>query len=95
MRNLKNSIKEMKFVGDFEKDGKRLYDLLVDLSKDDENVYYDIVEDIINSEGKLIHNWLSQLQINKLMKRNHIENDLTIMLYNENKNLVNKINILY
>lgn len=95
MRNLKNSIKEMKFVEDFEKDGKRLYDLLVELSKNNENVYYDLIEDVVNSEGKLIHNWLSQLQINKLMKRNHIENDLTIMLYNENKNLVNKINILY
>ena len=95
MRNLKNSMKEMKFVGDFEKDGKRLYNLLVDLSKDDENVYYDIVEDVVNSEGKLIHNWLSQLQINKLMKRNHIEYDLTVMLYDKDGNLVNKINIIY
>lgn len=95
MMEVKNSLKEIKFVGDFEKDGKRLYDLLVELSKDDENVYYDIIEDVVNIEGKLIHNWLSQLQINKMMKRNHIENDLTIMLYNENENLVNKINIVY
>lgn len=95
MMEVKNSLKEIKFVGDFEKDGKRLYDLLVDLSKDNENVYYDIIEDVVNTEGKLIHNWLSQLQINKMMKRNHIENDLTVMLYNENENLVNKINIVY
>ena len=95
MRELKNSLNEMKFVEEFEKDGKRLYDLLVELSKDNENVYYDIVEDVVNTEGKLIHNWLSQLQVNKLMKRDNIENDLTIMLYNESGNLVNKINILY
>ena len=95
MRNLKNSMKEMKFVEDFEKDSRRLYDLLLELSKDNKNVYYNLVEDVVNSEGKLIHNWLSQLQINKMMKRNHIENDLTVMLYDENKNLVNKINILY
>ena len=95
MMEVKNSLKEIKFVGDFEKDGKRLYDLLVELSKDDENVYYDIIEDVVNIEGKLIHNWLSQLQINKMMKRNHIENDLTIMLYNKDRNLINKINIIY
>lgn len=95
MRKLKNSLNEMKFVEDFENDGKRLYDLLVKLSKDNENVYYDVIEDVINSEGKLIHNWLSQIQINKLMKRNYIENELTIRLYDKDKNLIDKISIIY
>ncbi len=95
MMKLRNSLKEIRFVEDFEKDGKRLYDLLFELSKDNENVYYDLVEDVVNTEGKLIHNWLSQLQINKMMKRNHIEYDLTVMLYDKDGNLVNKINIIY
>lgn len=95
MRNLKNSMKEMKFVEDFENDGRRLYDLLLELSNKVDFVYYDIIENVVNSEGKLIHNWLSQLQINKLMKRNHIENELIVMLYDKDKNLIEKIYLLY
>lgn len=95
MRELKNSLKEMKFVEEFEKDGKRLYNLLIKLSKDNDNVYYDVIEDVINSKGKLIHNQLSQLQINKLMKRNHIEYELTIRLYDKDRNLTDKICLLY
>ena len=95
MRNLKNSIKEIKFVEDFENDGRRLYDLLLELSNKDDVRYYDIAENIINSNGKLVHNWLNQLQLNKLMKINYIEDELIVMLYDKNKNLISKINVLY
>ncbi len=95
MMELRNSLKEMKFVEDFKEDGKRLYNFLVELSKDNENVYYDIVEDIVNSEGKLIHNWLSQLQVNKLMKRNYIGYELIVMLYDKDENLKEEYSLLY
>ena len=95
MRNLKNSMKEMKFVEYFENDGRRLYDKLLELSNKDDVRYYDIAENIINSNGKLVHNWLNQLQLNKLMKRNYIEDELIVMLYYKNKNLISKINVLY
>ena len=72
----------MKFVEDFENDGRRLYDFLLELSNKDDVMYYDIAEN--NSNGKL----LNQLQLNKLMKRNYIEDELIVMLYDKNKNLI-------
>ena len=95
MRNLKNSMKEMKFVEDFENDGKKLYDLLTELSNNSKYMYFDVIQNVVFSGGKLIHNWLSQLQLNKLMKIDYIEYELIIMLYDENKNLIKKINVLY
>lgn len=95
MRNLKNSMKEMKFVEDFENDGKKLYDQLTELSNNSKYMYFDVIQNVVFSGGKLIHNWLSQLQLNKLMKIDYIEYELIIMLYDENKNLIKKINVLY
>lgn len=95
MRNLKNSMKEMKFVEDFENDGKKLYDQLTELSNNNKYMYFDVIQNVVFSGGKLIHNWLSQLQLNKLMKIDYIEYELIIMLYDENKNLIKKINVLY
>ena len=64
MLKLRNSLNRMEFVEDFEKNGKSLYNFLLELSNEKENMYYDVIQKIVNFESKLIRNWLNQLQIN-------------------------------
>ncbi len=93
MMEMRKSLYEMKFTDRFKGDGKKLYDKLVKLS-DNENVkYYKLLQHVNNVYGEVIKYWLSQYSINNMLKKEKFEYDLTIVLYDENEEVLKEIEI--
>lgn len=83
----------MKFTDRFKGDGKKLYDRLVELS-DNENVkYYKLLQHVNNVYIEVVKYWLSQYSINNMLKKEKFEYDLTVVLYDENKEILEEIEI--
>ena len=83
----------MKFTDRFKGDGKKLYDRLIELS-DNENVkYYKLLQHVNNVYMEVVKYWLSQYSINTILKKEKFEYDLTIVLYDENEEILEEIEI--
>ena len=100
-QELRKSLYKMKFTDRFKGDGKKLYDKLVELS-DNENVkYYELLQHVNNVLLQHVNDvymevvtyWLSQYSINNMLKKEKFEYDLTIVLYNENEEILEEIEI--
>jgi|GEM_PF-4361315 hypothetical protein len=93
MMELRKSLYRMKFTDRFKGDGKKLYDRLVELS-DNENIkYYKLLQHINNVYMEVVKYWLSQYSINNMLKKEKFEYDLTVVLYDENKEILEEIEI--
>lgn len=93
MMELRKSLYRMKFTDRFKGDGKKLYDRLVELS-DNENVkYYKVLQHVNNIYMEVVKYWLSQYSINNMLKKEKFEYDLTVVLYDENKEILEEIEI--
>lgn len=93
MMELRKSLYRMKFIDRFKGDGKKLYDKLVELS-DNENVkYYKLLQHVNNVYMEVVKYWLSQYSINNMLKKEKFEYDLTVVLYDENEEILEKIEI--
>lgn len=93
MMELRKSLYRMKFTDRFKGDGKKLYDKLVELS-DNENIkYYKLLQHVNNVYMEVVKYWLSQYSINNMLKKEKFEYDLTIVLYDENKEILKEIEI--
>lgn len=93
MMELRKSLYRMKFIDRFKGDGKKLYDKLVELS-DNENVkYYKLLQHVNNVYMEVVKYWLSQYSINNMLKKEKFEYDLTVILYDENEEVLEEIEI--
>lgn len=93
MMELRKSLYRMKFIDRFKGDGKKLYDKLVELS-DNENVkYYKLLQHVNNVYMEVVKYWLSQYSINNMLKKEKFEYDLTVVLYDENEEILEEIEI--
>lgn len=93
IQELRKSLYRMKFTDRFKGDGKKLYDKLVELS-DNENVkYYKLLQHVDNVYMEVVKYWLSQYSINNMLKKEKFEYDLTIVLYDENEEILEEIEI--
>lgn len=93
MMEMRKSLYRMKFTDMFKGDGKKLYDKLVELS-DNENVkYYKLLQHVNNVYMEVVKYWLSQYSINTILKKEKFEYDLTIVLYDENEEILEEIEI--
>lgn len=93
IQELRKSLYRMKFTDRFKGDGKKLYDKLVELS-DNENVkYYKLLQHVNNVYMEVVKYWLSQYSINNMLKKEKFEYDLTVVLYDENEEILEEIEI--
>lgn len=93
MMEMRKSLYRMKFTDRFKGDGKKLYDRLIELS-DNENVkYYKLLQHVNNVYMEVVKYWLSQYSINTILKKEKFEYDLTIVLYDENEEILEEIEI--
>ena len=92
-QELRKSLYRMKFTDMFKGDGKKLYDRLVELSNDDNVKYYRILQHVDNVYMEVVKYWLSQYSINNMLKKEKFEYDLTIVLYDENEEVLEEIEI--
>lgn len=93
MMKMRKSLYEMKFTDRFKGDGKKLYDKLVKLSDNNNIKYYKLLQHVNNVYGEVVKYWLSQFSINNMLKKEKFDYDLTIVLYDENEELLKEIEI--
>ena len=92
-QDLRKSLYRMKFTERFKGDGKKLYDKLVKLSNNKNIKYYKLLQHINNVYGEVVKYWLSQYSINNMLKKEKFEYDLTVVLYDENEEMLKEIEI--
>ena len=93
MMEMRKSLYRMKFTDRFKGDGKKLYDKLVKLSNNDDVKYYKLLQHVNNVYGEVVKYWLSQYSINNMLKKEKFEYDLTVVLYDENEEVLKEIKI--
>lgn len=93
MMEMRKSLYEMKFTDRFKGDGKKLYDKLVKLSDNEDIKYYKLLQHVNNVYGEVVKYWLSQFSINNMLKKEKFEYDLTVVLYDENEEILKEIEI--
>lgn len=93
MMELRKSLYRMKFTDMFKGDGKKLYDRLVELSDNGNVKYYKVLQHVNNIYMEVVKYWLSQYSINNMLKKEKFEYDLTVVLYDENKEILEEIEI--
>ena len=92
-QELRKSLYRMKFTDRFKGDGKKLYDKLIKLSNDKNIKYYEVLQHVDNIYGEVVKHWLSQFSINNILKKEKFEYDLTVVLYDENEEVLKEIEI--
>ena len=93
MMELRKSLYRMKFIDRFKGDGKKLYDKLVELSDNENDKYYKLLQHVNNVYMEVVKYWLSQYSINNMLKKEKFEYDLTVILYDENEEVLEEIEI--
>lgn len=93
MMEMRKSLYEIKFTDRFKGDGKKLYDKLVKLSDNEDIKYYKLLQHVNNVYGEVVKYWLSQFSINNMLKKEKFEYDLTVVLYDENEEILKEIEI--